>query len=316
MSVATEITRLQNAKADLKASINAKTDSQHQIDNETIDEYADFVDSIQTGGDLPTKGFIVNEWDANGYPTKVTTVGLTKIPTEYFRNFSGSYLNIGSTIREVVFPSEVTEIDGNCFYSNTIITNVSMPSVTSIKANCFYYCSNLLLSELPAQLAVLEVGTFDSCKKITVDKIPNAITTIYGATFRSCTGIKKMNLNNVETVEANAFRGSGLYSFYAPSIINLYGSSGSQKSFGDCLNLKAVWIGSSITTMHRYVFGGDTNLKKIYIDLPRTTVENMANYNYAWMNDTTKTGIIVCNDDTGFLTAEQFNAIDWETYTP
>lgn len=50
MSIASEITRLQNAKADLKTSINAKTDSSHQITNETIDEYADFVDSIQTGG--------------------------------------------------------------------------------------------------------------------------------------------------------------------------------------------------------------------------------------------------------------------------
>ena len=50
MSVASEITRIQNAKASLKTSINAKTDAQHQINNETIDDYADFVDSIQTGG--------------------------------------------------------------------------------------------------------------------------------------------------------------------------------------------------------------------------------------------------------------------------
>lgn len=50
MSIASEITRLQNAKASLKASINAKTDSSHQIANETIDDYATFVDSISTGG--------------------------------------------------------------------------------------------------------------------------------------------------------------------------------------------------------------------------------------------------------------------------
>lgn len=50
MSIATEITRLQNAKEDLKTAINAKTDSSHQITTETIDDYADFVDSIQTGG--------------------------------------------------------------------------------------------------------------------------------------------------------------------------------------------------------------------------------------------------------------------------
>lgn len=53
MSVSSEITRIKNAKASLKTSINSKTDSQHQITTETIDDYADFVDSIQTGGGQP-----------------------------------------------------------------------------------------------------------------------------------------------------------------------------------------------------------------------------------------------------------------------
>ena len=54
MSISQEITRIQNAKASLKTSINAKTDLQHQITDETIDDYADFVDSITTGGsELP-----------------------------------------------------------------------------------------------------------------------------------------------------------------------------------------------------------------------------------------------------------------------
>lgn len=60
MSVANELTRIKGAKNDLKASINAKTDSEHQITNETIDEYADFVDSITSGG-----GGI--DWSAIGY---------------------------------------------------------------------------------------------------------------------------------------------------------------------------------------------------------------------------------------------------------
>lgn len=50
MAIADEITRIQTAKSDLKTSINAKTDSSHQITNELIDDYASFVDSIQGGG--------------------------------------------------------------------------------------------------------------------------------------------------------------------------------------------------------------------------------------------------------------------------
>jgi hypothetical protein len=52
MSIATEIARLQQAKADLKASINAKGGT---ITNETIDEYAGFVDNLEVGGaELPS----------------------------------------------------------------------------------------------------------------------------------------------------------------------------------------------------------------------------------------------------------------------
>lgn len=49
MSIASEITRIQEGKADLKSSINAKNDEQHQITTETIDDYYKFVDSIPTG---------------------------------------------------------------------------------------------------------------------------------------------------------------------------------------------------------------------------------------------------------------------------
>lgn len=50
MSIASEITRLQGAKASLKSSINAKNDNEHQITTETLEDYADFVDTISGGG--------------------------------------------------------------------------------------------------------------------------------------------------------------------------------------------------------------------------------------------------------------------------
>ena len=49
MSIATEIARLQQAKADLKASINAKGGN---ITNETLDQYASAVDGIQIAVEL------------------------------------------------------------------------------------------------------------------------------------------------------------------------------------------------------------------------------------------------------------------------
>ena len=58
--------------------------------------------------------------------------------------------------------------------------------------------------------------------------------------------------------------------------------------------------------------------KKIYIDLPRATVEAMQYYDTKWSGDkaNTKTNAqIICNDDENWLTQEEFDAIDWSTYT-
>ena len=46
MSIASEITRLQNAKAALKTAINAQNNSDHQIGDETLEDYPDFVSDI------------------------------------------------------------------------------------------------------------------------------------------------------------------------------------------------------------------------------------------------------------------------------
>ena len=79
MSVASEITRLQNAKASLKSSINAKTDSSHQIANETLEDYAGFVDSISTGGGSGYTG----HYDATG----LAQIGYSNSDIEYFQNY-------------------------------------------------------------------------------------------------------------------------------------------------------------------------------------------------------------------------------------
>lgn len=52
MSITSEIERLQTAKETLKTKLNAKNDSEHQITDELISEYGNFVDNISTGVDI------------------------------------------------------------------------------------------------------------------------------------------------------------------------------------------------------------------------------------------------------------------------
>ena len=104
MSIATEITRLQNAKASLKTSINAKTDSEHQIADETLEDYASFVDSIQTGG-IPTPR-LPNEYQE----------------VEYIENTGSQYINTGVVLTNG-FRIE-TQINISNWYSEGNFTGV------------------------------------------------------------------------------------------------------------------------------------------------------------------------------------------------
>lgn len=290
MSVATEITRLQNAKDDLKTSINAKTDSSHQITNETIDEYSDFVDSIQTGGSSePEKGFFATEWNSNGMATKYKVKNM-QLMNNMFTNYNSCP---NGYIQQIIIEpgtQNITTIPSSAFYSCEKLETINLPNtVTTIKMSAFYSCRNLILTELPSSLTTLETGAFNTCPKISITKIPDTVTSLPKACFQSCLVIKKISMLNVTSMVGTNGGGSFYY----------------------CSGLKKVWIGSAITNngLGRYVFQMCNALETIYIDLPRATVTTFTNYQYAFMNDTSKTGIIVCNDDAGFISKADFDAL-------
>ena len=106
------------------------------------------------------------------------------------------------------------------------------------------------------------------------------------------------------------------------NVTTIVGGGTGNGAFRNCTSLKAIWIGSAITSsgFGRYVFNGCSNVQKMYINLPRATVEAFTNYRYAFSSSsasaqTLQTSVIVCNDDNDFITKAQFDAIDWVNYT-
>lgn len=227
--------------------------------NITVDEGYDGLGNVEvitkiSGGELPEKGIIINEYSSNGYPKKITVVGMTSLPTGAFANkgaTSTGFLcdNIMTNYEEVILPQEITSIPQECFYQNKGLKNITSTNIKSVNGCSFYKCTSLVRISLP-------------------------------------------------------------------NVTWLNGSASNDGGFAYCTGLKAVWIGSTITSdkINRYTFYNCTSLTKIFIDLPREVVLAFNNYKYAFMNDTSKTGIIVCNDDEGFITKEQFDSIDWSTY--
>lgn len=290
MSVATEITRIQGAKADLKTAINAKTDNQHQIDDETIDVYANFVDSIQTGGGSPTVGTTFSDWDSSGYPHTAQYGGRSILGAHYFASQNSGSNGITYKLENIILSNDVTKINDYAFNNLKNLKNITMPNtITSIGQISFFYCNKLELTTLPSSLTTLGVSAFTYCSKLAITQIPSGVTALPRALFSQCTSLKKMSI---------------------PSVTSIAGAS-QNGAFFMCSGLKQVWIGSAITSsgFERYVFQACNALEKIYIDLPRATVEAFTNYQYAFMNNTSKTGIIVCNDDSGWIDKATFDAM-------
>jgi hypothetical protein len=138
MSIASEISRLQNAKTALKASINAKGGT---IADETIDQYSAFVDALQLGGGsssfelvtgVPTNVRIADnklQWDApdiSAYSYFATTLKYyVKINTDDFFETTLNYYSLkgltpGNIDIQIYAVLTVNKVDN----SDTVITTI------------------------------------------------------------------------------------------------------------------------------------------------------------------------------------------------
>ena len=209
MAISQEITRLQNAKASLKTSINAKTDQQHQITTETIDEYSNFVDSISGGSggldwsalgydDIPQSiqdGYdystqIKNNWDStitnygNKFQNNTNLKYMPLVDTSNGTNFSNMF--DGCTYLESIpklnlnslgASTGMTYMFQNCKELVSVdLSNINATHITSLK-NTFYYCE---------KLKELNLSSWQT----------NSLTSMNN-TFEGCKSLKKLDVRNI-----------------------------------------------------------------------------------------------------------------------
>lgn len=262
------------------------------------------------GGDTPAKGVILSEWDEDGFAHKLKTVGFEIIPQQYCMTVT-NYATFFNKIETIEFNNGVTEI-GQYACSQSKATSVIVPNtVTTIGEGAFQSLSSLISFTMPSEVISLPISCFSACSKLENINLDN-IETFNSHSVSICPKINISKLPKAKTILGSAFYAcDGITKMCLPLIISLTGNSQTTGSFRNCSGLKQVWIGSGISAnpMTRYVFNNCTALEKMYIDLPRATVESFYGYAWAFMNDTNKTGIIVCNDDAGFITEEEFDAL-------
>lgn len=227
MSVATELTRIQGAKADLKTSIESKGVTVPS--SALINEYAGYVDAIQTGG--------------GGGDTAMKE-------------------NLQGTLTSYTIPNDVTSIRDGAFYASKSLTSVIIPnSVTSIGGNAFSRCTGLTSVTIPDSVTKISDYTFNGCTGLTSVTIPNSVTEIGMYSFSGCNGVTSITLpDSLVTIDANAF-------FSTTGLTSVVFGSGlktiKKQAFYLCSNLSSVTFGNSLQEIEQDAFANTAWYKSL-----------------------------------------------------
>ena len=161
MSVATELTRIQTAKADIKASIEAKGVTVPS--DALIDTYDTYIGQISGGG---------------GGQAEQDLIDL-----------------IERDITSITIPSGTTTIGDYAFNGCSSLTSVTIPNgVTSIGTGAFIRCTGLTSITIPNGVTSIDNSTFQNCTGLTSITIPNSVTSIGNSAFFTCSSLTSVTV--------------------------------------------------------------------------------------------------------------------------
>lgn len=264
--------------------------------NSTIDTISSLIHRLpESTAEELTKGIIVKEYDSNGYPTKVQIVGYDTVPNYLLGSNSPNFKTHASwrsNITEVEI-KDATSLGEYCLANCPGLKKVILADSITASSNHPFNGSPIIEVNIPTQMSIIPSYFFGGCTSLKLNKIPDNITRLGNMCFTN-TGLTQISMKNVTQLGA----------------VN-YGA------FANSTKLIAVWIGNAVTSsgLGTVTFSKCTALKKIFIDLPRATVEAINGYSVGFSNSAVTSDVIVCNDDEGFITKAEFDAIDWTTYT-
>lgn len=193
MSITTEITRLQNAKASIKTSIENKGVTVPSATK--LDGYSTLIDSIQTGGG----GISVDDIAQNLQPSGAITLSnsVTRI---------GGYAFADKPVTSVS-GSAVTAIGGNAFRDTQIteINSTMFPSLTGLDMSALEEMSQLkrvYLTGAEAYLSNLYVLRNNN-NSVKVARFPYCTGNTNQQAFGSCYALKVVDVGPINFISSN-----------------------------------------------------------------------------------------------------------------
>lgn len=176
MSIATEITRLQGAKADLKTAIEGKGVTVPAA--ALLDDYADLVDAIQTGGG----GLNLNEF-FSGRTTTIEDDSVTSLRPQAFREYAAL-----TTVKL----HNVTSMNNGSFYNCHGLTALAFPLLVGAVPTAITNCNNIEKLDFGSGITSFAQGAIANNPKLNVLVIRNSTAvvpiganTLNGTCFKS-----------------------------------------------------------------------------------------------------------------------------------
>ena len=245
---------------------------------ETISDYSFYqykIKQVTFPGTLKTIGYAAFQ------ETQLTSLDLKQVENIDFYAFCSC-----SQIESITFSPKLTEIKNYTFKSNNVMETLTIPgNVTIIHEGAFSEYSkltSLTLSEgvtrighysfanagalsqlsLPESLTFMATAAFSDCKQLINVTIPGKLSEINEYLFFGCTELTNINLNNIKTIGANAFRGCKKLNNLNLSSVETIG----REAFTYCESIESLVLPSSLTSIGPLAFYGLKSLKSISVD--------------------------------------------------
>lgn len=266
MSIASEITRLQGAKADIKTAIEAKGVTVPS--SATLDDYDTYIGQIRT--EVPVNEAI-QLWsvrtvgDSQQYYRSAIEIGdVTTIPTETCQN--------DTELLEAMIPDTIENTGTYTFDGCSSLRRVNLENVTEIGGYCFQGCTGLTSVDVP-NVEVFGSYCFSGCSNLTEINFGDNVTTIKGRAFNSVPITGDLSFPNL----TGALGDTGVRAFYDTKITSV-SNLGSitrmiDESFRACAELESVVLPS---TMERIQYMNFYNCPMLdWVTILATTPPNL-----------------------------------------
>ena len=230
-------------------------------------------------------------------------VGVKSIPANlFYRCSSLKSVNVAADVTQIGnyafyectslegfdMPSTVTSIGNYAFCGCTSLVEFNIPyAVTSIGNQAFRDCVGITALDFPAAITAIPDEVCRGCASLTTVNFPETVIKIGTSSFEGCVSLSEVKLPaSLQTINTHAFYNTALREMVLPSAVTSIGTA----AFGDCDNLvfftvnegctsitssSSVWNGcdnllaiylpSTITSLHYAAFRGIPNLREVHV---------------------------------------------------